>query len=71
MKGSKFVFESVGLLYYGLHKPRLRRGRSYIRSPRWLENEGATINRKYKNDDNCFQYALTASLNHENIKRNH
>ena len=30
MKDSKFVFESVDLLYYGLHKTTLRRGKSYI-----------------------------------------
>ena len=31
--GSNFVFESVHLLSYHLHKISLRRGRSYIRSP--------------------------------------
>ena len=30
MKDSTFVFESVDLLYYGLHKTTLRRGKSYI-----------------------------------------
>ena len=33
MKDSKFFFESVGLLYYSLHKTTLRRGRSCIESP--------------------------------------
>ena len=31
MKGSDFVFESVDLLFYSLHKTRLRRGKSYIK----------------------------------------
>ena len=30
---SEFVFESVDLFYYILHKIRLRRGKSYIKSP--------------------------------------
>ena len=38
MKGSNFVRDSVDLLYYHLHKTRLRRGKSYIRSPEWLKN---------------------------------
>ena len=38
MKDSKFVFESVDLLYYSLHKTNLRRGKSYIKSPKWLRN---------------------------------
>ena len=64
MKGSEFVFESVNLLYYNLHKTRLRRGKSCIESPGWLKNKGATINPKNKNDNNCFQDAITIALNH-------
>ena len=67
MRGSEFVFESVDLLYYGLHKTRLRKGKSYIKSPEWLENKKATINPQ-NDDDNCFQYAITVVLNHQNIK---
>ena len=33
MKGSQFVFESLDLLYYSLHKISLNRGGSYIDSP--------------------------------------
>ena len=36
MKGSKFVFDSVDLLYYKLHKKSLNRCGSYIDSPKWL-----------------------------------
>ena len=39
MEGSYFVFESVDLLFYSLHKTRLRRGKSYIKSPEWLKNK--------------------------------
>ena len=68
MKNSKFVFENVDLLYYSLHKTTLRRGRSYIKSPKWLRNKGAIINLQNYNDNNCFQYAITIALNHANIE---
>ena len=66
---SEFVFESVDLFYYILHKARLRRDKSYIKSPEQLENNRATINPQNKKDDKCFQYAVTAELNHQNIER--
>ena len=46
MKADPFVFESVDLLCYSLHKLRLNRGRSYIDSSSRLKNKGATINLK-------------------------
>ena len=33
MKGSEFVFDSIDLLYYKLHKINLNRGGSYIDFP--------------------------------------
>ena len=48
IKGSNFVFESVELMDYKLHRVRLRRGESYIKSPKWLLHKGATINPKKK-----------------------
>ena len=52
---------------YHLHKISLRRGRSYIKSPKWVLNKLATINPK--NEDNkCFQYSITVALNHQNIQ---
>ena len=65
---SNFVFKSVDLFYYSLHKTRLRRGKSYIESPEWLRNKIATINPQNKDDNNCFQYAITVALNHQNIE---
>ena len=52
---------------YNLHKISLKRGKSYIKSPKWLENKKATINLENKNNNNCFQYAITVALNHQNI----
>ena len=48
IKGSEFVFESVELMDYKLHRVCLRRGRSYIKSPEWLLHKGATIIKKIK-----------------------
>ena len=39
IKASNFLFKSVDLLNYKLHRVRLRRGGSYIKSPECLENK--------------------------------
>ena len=44
--GTNFVFESVGLLSYDIHKTSLKRGNSYIKSTEWLANTKAIINPK-------------------------
>ena len=66
MKDSNSVFESVDLLYYSLHKTKLKRGKSYIKSPKWLWNKGTTINLKTI-DNKCFRDSTVASLNYERI----
>ena len=67
IKGSSFTFERVDLLEYHLHKISLNRGSSYINSPEWIKNKGVTINPKNTKNNNCFQDAITAALNHQNI----
>ena len=69
MRGSESVHDSINLLYYHLQKIGLKRDGSYIDSPKWLKNKRATTNPE-NNDDNCFQYALTVALNHQNIEKN-
>ena len=69
MRGSEFIFDGINLLHYDLNKINLNRGGSYIKSPDWIENKKATINRQNKKDDKCFQYDLTVALNHEKVKR--
>ena len=68
MKGSEFVFESVDLLYYSLHKISLNRGGSYIKFPEWLRNKRVTINPKSTNNK-CFRDAITAALNYNEIPK--
>ena len=68
-KWRQLYLDGIDLLSYRLHKTSLKRGKSYIESREWLKNKGATINPK-NNDDNCFQYAITVALNHQNIENN-
>ena len=49
-------------------KINIRRAKSYIESSEWLKNKGATTNPKNKEDNKCFQYAITSGLNCNNIK---
>ena len=65
--GSAFVFESVDLWSYSVHKISLRRGKSYIKSPEQALNKKPTINPKNK-DNKCFNYSVTVALNHQNIE---
>ena len=68
MRGMEFVFDNVDLLHYNLHKISLNRSGSDIDSPKWLKNKKTITNQK-NNDDKCFQYAVTAALNYQNIKK--
>ena len=61
------VFDSSDLLHYKLHKISLNRSGSYIDFPEWQTNKKSTINPK-NNDCKCFQHAITATLNYEEIK---
>ena len=69
IKGSDFVFESVDLMDYKLHRVCLNRGGSYIKSPEWLENKKATINPKNKNDDECLWWSTISALNYNEIMK--
>ena len=70
MKGIDFVFDYVLILYYKCHKINPNRGGSYIDSPDWIKNKKAAINsiNTDNKDNKCFQYAVTAALDHEEIK---
>ena len=69
IKWSNFVFESVDLLDYKLHRVRLKRGRSYIKSPKWLENKKGVINSKNENDDECLRQSIICALNYNEITK--
>ena len=67
MKRSSFTFERIDLLEYHLHKISLNRSSSYINSPEWLKNKKVIINPQNTEDNKCFQYAITTTLNYRNI----
>ena len=69
IKGSDLVFESVDLVDYKLHRVRLRRGGSNIKSPEWLLHKGATINPKSKNDDQCLRWSIISALKYNEITK--
>ena len=69
MEGSKFVFDYVHLLHYKCHKINPHCDGSYIDTPDWIKNKTTTINPIKKKDNKCFQYAVTVTLNHEEIKK--
>ena len=65
--GSNFVFESVGLLSYHIHKTSLKRRNSYVKSPEWLTDKKVIINQKNV-DNRCFECSIVVALRHKEIK---
>ena len=43
---------------------------TYIQSPAWLIPKKCTINPQNKNDNKCFQYAVTIALNYQKTNNN-
>ena len=70
MRRSEFVFDYVESLNYVFYKIDLKRSRSYIETPEWIQNKGATINCQ-NDDDKCFQYPITIALNYNEIVNHH
>ena len=54
---------------YKLHRVHLKRGGSYIKSPKWLLHKGATINLKNKNDDECLRWSTIPALKYSEITK--
>ena len=69
-KNSGLILEGVELMNYGINKISINRGGSYIESPMRLKSKKCTINAQNRNDNNCFQYALTVALNYDKINNN-
>ena len=64
MKVMEFIFDCVHLLYLKCYKVDLNRGGSYFDCRNWIKYKKLTINH-INNDNKCFQYPATASLNHD------
>ena len=64
---SSYVLKSVEGLSIHFHKIDLKRGSSYIPTPKWLEIKQATINPKNMNYNFGFVYAATIAIYHKEI----
>ena len=65
--GSTFVYDCVDLTLVQFHAIKLKRGGSYISSPKWIYDKIATINPKITKDNCCFAYSIVAALHHQEI----
>ena len=66
MKGSELVFNYVHFFYYKCHKINPNCSGSYINSSHQIKSEKQIPSIK---KITCFQYDVTAVLNHEEIKK--
>ena len=57
-------------MYYKCHKTNFKSDGSHIDSLDWKKSKIAAINPINKNDNKCFQYAVTVAINHEKIEKN-
>ena len=68
--GSNYSFECVDLAIVQFHNIKLKRGSSYIKSPKWIYDKKATINPQNFEDNFCFAYSIIAALHHQDITNN-
>ena len=67
---SDYVFDCVDWTLVNFHIIELRRGSSYIPSPKWVSDRKETINPQNKKDNCCFAYSIIAALHHQDISHN-
>ena len=67
---SSFSYESVEELNLHFNKIDLRRGASYIETPKWLKSKKAIINPKNAHNVYCFMHAITIALFHKELGTN-
>ena len=58
----EFVFDYIAIKWIFIEVDQ-------IYSPDWIKNKRATINPINKKDNKSFQYAVTVTLNYEEIKK--
>ena len=71
LANSRFVFDEVLFLDVNFHQLNFTRGSSYIPLPDWVAKKKAVINPKNENDEECFKWAVTVALHHEEIGKDH
>ena len=68
LANSRFRFDEVLFLDINFQQLNLTRGSSYLPLPDCVSRKSAVINPKNENDEECFKWAVTAALHHEDIK---
>ena len=68
MKGSEFVFDSIGLLHYKLDIISLNRGGSYIDSPKWIKKQETNNKKTRKRCEICSNLTVKTSECSSDIK---
>ena len=70
LSDSEFKIDHIMHLDIDFHQLQLTCGSSYIELPAWIKMKKAVINPKNEEDEECFKWAVIASLHHEEIGRN-
>ena len=65
--GNKFIYDSVDLTLIQFHTTKLKRGGTYIDTPKWVSDKKATINPKNTKDNCCFAYSIAAAMHYHEI----
>ena len=68
LANSRFRFVEVIFIDVNFYQLNLTRGSSHLPLPDWIANKKAVINPTNDNDEECFKWAVTAALHHEEIK---
>ena len=69
-ESSNYVFVRIVEMTYHCHKVDMNRGSSYVDLPDWIYNKNCCINPKNEDDDECFKWAVTVALHHNDIGKN-
>ena len=67
LEDSDFVFVRIVEMTYHCHKVDMVRGGSYIELPEWVKLKHCCINPKNIDDNECFKWAVTVALHHQEI----
>ena len=67
---SDYTYDSVDMLGIHFHDIKLKRGKSYLESPKRSADKKVAIRPKNTKDNKCFESAITVALNHREISKN-
>ena len=68
LANSRFRLDELLFMDINFYQLNLTRGSSYLPLPDWVSRKDGVINPKNEIDEECFKWAVTAALHHEEIK---